>query len=92
VRTAEVTVKYPTSGGYCRYRYKNDVTIHRISLEFTGTGKEFELRVLLPKERELTKATLDERPVKASIETVEQSRYAVLQVTGLGVHHLLLDL
>jgi len=92
VRTAEVTVKYPASGGYCRYRYSNDATLNRISLEFTGTGKQFELRVLLPKERSLTRATLDGRVVKASTETVEQSRYAVLQIDGKGVHRLVLDL
>jgi len=92
VRTAEVTVKYPVSGGYCRYSYKNDVSLNRISIEFTGTGKEFELRVLLPKERSLTRVTLDGRPIKASMETVEQSRYAVLHVNGKGVHRLVLDL
>jgi hypothetical protein len=92
VRTAEVTVKYPASGGYCRYRYTNDVPLNRISLEFTGTGKEFDLRVLLPKERSLSRATLDGRAVNATTETMEQSRYAVLQVNGKGVHRLVLDL
>jgi hypothetical protein len=92
VRTAEVTVKYPASGGYCRYRYTSDTTLNRISLEFTGTGKQFELRVLLPKERSVAGATLDGRTIKTATETVEQSHYAVLRVDGTGVHRLVLDL
>jgi len=92
VRTAEVTVKYPASGGYCRYRYNSDATLNRISLEFTGTGKQFELRVLLPKERRPAAATLDGRAIQVSTETVEQSRYAVVHVNGTGVHRLVLDL
>ncbi len=92
VRTAEVTVKYPASGGYCRYRYASDATLSRISLEFTGTGKQFELRVLLPKERQIAAATLDGQAIKVSTEAVEQSRYAVVQVDETGAHHLVLVL
>ncbi len=92
INTAEVTVRYPASRGYCSYRYGLDRAGKRILLEFTGSGQTFEVRVLLPKDSQLRAARLDGRPVATRLRTVEQSRYAQLSVKGSGVHHMELDL
>ncbi|HVN20839.1 MAG TPA: hypothetical protein VMU05_18775 [Dongiaceae bacterium] len=92
VHLAEVTLKYPASGGYCRYRYTHEKTPARVAVEFTGTGRDFELHVLLPKEREVAASTLDGKPISPRFEKIEQSIYAVTQVSEPGVHRLILSL
>jgi hypothetical protein len=92
VLNAEVSVRYPASTGYCFYRYQHDVAQHRMTLEFTGSATEFDLQVFLPKDTNLKSARLDGKPARATLKTVEQSRYAVLQAPQGGVHRLELDL
>jgi len=92
VLRAEVTVKYPASGGYCKYRYQSDPARNRTTLQFTGNGQEFELQILLPKERKVRMARLDGRAVVPVSETVERSVYAVFKVGSSGAHILELDL
>jgi hypothetical protein len=92
VRSAEVTIRYPASGGYCCYRYDRHSAPERVILDFTGSGLAFELEVLLPKDRNVQKARLNGQPVKVSFKTVEQSRYAVLGIMRRGVHRVELDL
>jgi hypothetical protein len=92
VNSADVTVRYPASEGYCHYRYQRSATQNSVTLEITGSAHEFELRILLPRDRQLKSARLDGQPVSASLKTVEQSRYAVLNKVGSGVHLVELDL
>ncbi len=92
VHAAEVTIRYPASGGCCCFRYDRHLAQDRVILDFTGSGEEFELEALLPKDRQVRLAKLDGQPVKASIKTVEQSRYAVLGIVPRGVHRVELDL
>ena len=92
VRSAEVTIRYPASGGYCCCRYDRHSAPERVILDFTGSGLAFELEVLLPKDRNVQKARLNGQPVKVSFKTVEQSRYAVLGIMRRGVHRVELDL
>jgi hypothetical protein len=92
VNAAEVAVRYPASGGYCRYRYDRDQARDRVTLEFTGSGGEYELAVLLPQKRQVHMARLDGQTVEVKVKTVEQSRYAALAIKQRGVHRLELDL
>jgi hypothetical protein len=92
VHTAEVTVRYPASGGYCCYRYDRQLAQDRVILNFTGSGREIELEVLLPKNRQVRTAILDGQPTNVSIKTVEHSKYAVLGITRRGVHRAELEL
>ena len=92
INGADVTVRYPASRGYCSYSYQRDSAGNRILFEFTGSGSEFELQVLLPKHSQLRAARLDGRPVATRIKTVERSSYAQLSVKGSGVHHVEMDL
>jgi hypothetical protein len=92
IHSAEVTVRYEASGGYCHYRYGRDLNHKRIAVEFTGTGKEFELQVLLPQGQQLKTATLDGQTTAPVTTSVEQSKYAVIKAPRGGVHRLELDL
>jgi hypothetical protein len=92
VHTAEVTIRYPASSGYCSYRYDRRLAPDRVSLDFTGSGEDFALEVLLPKNRQVRVARLDGQPAEVSIKTVEQSRYAVLGIMRRGVHRVELEL
>jgi len=92
VRSADVTIRYPASNGYCCYRYHQHRSQDRLVVDLTGSGREFELEVLLPRGRNVRSASLNGRPVNCSMKIVEQSRYAVLGVTRGGVHRLELAL
>lgn len=92
VHTADVTIRYPASAGYCRYRYTAQAQPDKLSLDFTGSGHEFELALLLPAGRQLRSASMDGKPLPAATRTVGQSTYAVLHASQPGVHHLELQL
>lgn len=92
VHSAEVTVKYEASGAYCHYRYSRNPDKNRIAVEFTGTGKEFELQILLPKGSQFETANLDGQTADPVITSVEQSKYVLIKVPRGGVHRLELDL
>jgi hypothetical protein len=85
VRRAEVTVRYPASYGYSAYRYIRDG--ETITLEFTGSGREFEVEMLLPATHTVSRITLDGNPVPLKTKTVEKSLYAVVAV-GSGIHRV----
>ena len=92
VRKTEVTVKYPASDGYCCYQYHRDVESKRLTVDFTGSGSEFDLHVLLPKGLQVKTARLDGLKVEVIGRKVEQSEYAAVHVGQRGAHHLELDL
>jgi len=92
VRDAEVAVRYPASKGYCRYRYSHDAQKNRITVTFTGSGRDFEVRVLLPKGFAVHSANLDGHPATVSMQKIEQSAYAVTQTSDAGPHTLTLEL
>jgi hypothetical protein len=92
VNAAEVTIRYPASGGYCCYQYHRDVESKRVTVDFAGSGSEFELHVLLPKGFEVGSSRLDGRSIEVIGRKVEQSEYALVHVGQRGAHHLELDL
>jgi len=92
VAAANVSVRYPSSRGYCSYRYRKDSSGNRISLELTGTGRHFNVEILMPKGRKLASANLNGKPAKARIRTVEHSHYAEIEIPCLGVHRVDLEL
>jgi len=92
VHDADVAVRYPASRGYCRYRYSRSVARDLISLTFTGSAQEFELRILLPKGFALHSANLDGHPVVAETQKIEQSIYAVVHAFNPKAHALMLVL
>jgi len=92
VLDADVAVRYPASKGYCRYRYSRNVEKNLISLAFTGSAQEFEIRVLLPRGFALRSANLDGRPAVVETRKIEQSVYAVTLASNAKSHSLTLML
>ena len=81
VPQAAVTARYGASQGYVAYRYRHDAKARVIELEVTGGGDGCELRVLLPAgAKRVAEATMDGRAMRARLEKVEKSVYAVLKV------------
>jgi hypothetical protein len=92
VAGASVAVRYPSSKGYCSYRYRKDSSGNRISLELTGTGRHFMVEVLMPRGRKLVSANLNGKPAKTRIRMVEQSQYLEIEIPRLGVHRVDVEL
>jgi hypothetical protein len=88
IRNATACAKYEASGGYLRYRYSHAPRSKRLTLEFTGSGADFELALLLPKGHRARAVALNGQPVPFAALRVEGSTYACLAARGVGVHRL----
>ena len=87
--SAEVTVRYPSSSGYCAYRYRTHE--RGLEMEFTGNAQSFEPQILLPRDRKAKAVRLDGQSVEPHQRTIEASTYLVLPQTGVGIHRLEVD-
>ena len=90
VPSAEVTVRYPASSGYCAYKYRTSE--HKVDVEFTGSAESFDVQVLLPANRQARIARLDGHEIKTTQRRVEESSYLVLPAIESGVHRLEVEL
>lgn len=90
VPSAEITVRYPASTGYCSYKYKAQES--RLTVEFTGGAESFDVQILLPPNRHAQNIRLDGQEIKATQRRVEESSYLVLPPIQQGVHHVEVDL
>ncbi len=73
---AEAVARYGASDGYVAYRFSHDAAARRISLDVTGSGSTFTLRVLLPSGTAAMKVTHSGQEVAFENTTVESSPYA----------------
>ncbi len=84
VDRVEVTVAYPASKGYVSYSYDHNPKTRTIRLILTGSGSGNEVRFLLPDGAgKVTEALVDDKPVQATLEKIEESVYATLPVGQL---------
>jgi hypothetical protein len=90
VPSAEITVRYPASAGYCSYKYS--VKQHKLEVEFTGSADDFDVEILLHANHHAQAARLDGLTVATTQRTIEQSSYLVLPPISHGVHRLEVDL
>jgi hypothetical protein len=90
VPSAEVTVRYPASTGYCSYKYHAHE--HKLEVEFTGSAEDFAVQILLPPNRSARTARLNGQEIKTTYRKIEQSSYLVLPSIPNGVHHIEIDL
>lgn len=88
VDNAVVRAKYPSSNGYCCYKYRCASEESSMTLEFTGSGRDFAIALLLPKGKHVQSAMLDDRAVHATSQLVEESEYALFHVQQPGAHSL----
>lgn len=82
VKTVTACAKYEASGAYVRYRYEQDPDA--LTLELAGNGDSTALELLLPDGFEPGRALVDGREIDFSLRTHEGSRYACIEVPGLG--------
>lgn len=81
-KSAAVCVHYPASDGYCAYRWQHDVRRRRITVDVTGSFRSARLRVLMPAGCRPRSASSDGEQLAMQVETVERSRYAVIDLDG----------
>ncbi len=89
---AQVSVRYPASRGYVSYKYVYHPETKKISLEFTGSAQEMDLRILLPEGTTVKRALMDEKEVKFQPAIVRSSHYAQIKTAVNGAHSLSLEL
>jgi hypothetical protein len=75
VDAADVTITYPSSGGYVAYRYRHDRSARRIAIELTGIGTACDCHVLLPTGATAADVSVDGKRVASTISEVESSKY-----------------
>jgi hypothetical protein len=86
------TAKYEASGGYMSYQYKFVPEKKQLWLTFTGSAKETQVEIMLPKSKKPVKTVLNGKEVNSTLKTIETSSYACLKVEGLGVHKVIMNL
>lgn len=92
VSEASATVKYEASGGYVSYQYRLNADKNSLQLTFTGPALHTDLELLLPKGRNVKTVLLNNKQIPFKSKQVEQSRYITLQVAGIAVHQLKIQL
>ncbi|MDX2189988.1 MAG: hypothetical protein SFY32_09005 [Bacteroidota bacterium] len=80
-KEANATIKYEASGGYLSYIYKNTGTA--IEIEYTGSGADTNLEILLPTGKKADSFMMNGKPVQFITKRVEQSDYAVYSSVGM---------
>jgi hypothetical protein len=77
---ADVCIHYPASDGYVAYRYQHDAERKTIRLNLTGSGEDFQLRLLLPPGASIARRGERELPT----ESVGGSVYALLEESAMA--------
>jgi hypothetical protein len=83
-----VTVAYGPSGKSVSYHFRHQPSSGTIRLSLSGDPETYTVRMLLPKGRSAAQVTVDNKPVKAVIENVEASAYAVVENISGGKHEV----
>lgn len=79
IATATAGAVVPASGGYVRYRYSAGAD--EITLQVAGSGRKFNLEVLLPDDWDGADIEVDGGR-SGEMKTVESSRYAAVSLSG----------
>ncbi len=83
--------RYGDGSGYVRYHFAWTPPRGPLQLTFTGNAEHMELSVLLPEGFAPRAVNLDGQEQPLAIHTVRRSRYLAAQVSGVGVHALLVS-
>jgi hypothetical protein len=87
--SADVTICFPSSGGYVSYCYKTDEIKDEISIRVTGSGKELYCHILLPQKAKSIKAViLDGESVPFIMSEIENSKYVDFKISMSGVQNI----
>jgi hypothetical protein len=80
------TAKYESSRGYLSYRYKNSQ--NSCLIEFTGNSKETLVELPLKRGSVSPSIFLNGEGIDFKIKEIEDSRYALFTVNGIGYHRI----
>ena len=86
IKEADATIKYEASGGYVCYRYRR--AGKKLNLEFTGSGEQTQVEILLPSGSKARAVSIDGRDEVVCLKQVETSDYLTLKVDTVGVHRV----
>jgi hypothetical protein len=87
---AEVSVRYPASRGYVLYQYRQEG--NTITLNYTSCADKATLRLPLPEGRLAKSVLVNGKAIASSLESVEETEYAIVEVEGRGVHLMQIEL
>jgi hypothetical protein len=89
-QNATVCARYAAADGYVAYRYAQ--TADTITLTLTAKADQRELRVLMPAATSATGLVVNGQPGEFSNEHIEESTYCCTQLSGPGVHEVVIPL
>jgi hypothetical protein len=92
VKKVAVTGHYPASEGYVDYEYTASEDGRLVEIAFTSSAERTELSILMQPGTSLNALVVDNQPTEARVEGEGASQYACTTVTGVGVHHVRLEL
>jgi hypothetical protein len=81
--SADITLHYPASDGYCSYRYKLDRGKRRITLDLSGSFGKADIHCLLPGAAGAKTVTVEGREVSFANSRVEKSSYVDFGIDGV---------
>ena len=90
ITEVEATIKYEASGGYVSYKYSK--TANSLKVLMTGNGKIFNTELLLPKNVQVKKVTVNDISQPFTIRKVEESSYCCFCLNGIGVKEIIISL
>ena len=91
VRDVKVTVRYAASKAYFAYDLYIDESAHAIRLTYTGSGKEVNIRILLPEGWVPKDVTSGDSCIEFNAEEVDVSRYACFSLPIQGCRGVTID-
>lgn len=78
-----ITVKYPASGSYVCYNFKNDIENKCISVDVTGSCNKIKLRCLMPENSHVNNVLVNGGNKNYIIEKVVDSTYVVFELEDI---------
>lgn len=82
----EITVAYGPSDKFVKYSFIHDSGKKQIQLNISGDPEKYLVRILLPTGQSLANYSVDGKTVKADVEEIETSKYAVREIDNGGRH------
>lgn len=83
-KSANCTLKYAASGGYCTYLYQKDGN-NVLNFTISSSAAQIEMRVLIPQNQKANKVIVNQNEVSFKSEFIEMSEYVVVKLQPIGV-------
>jgi hypothetical protein len=92
VDSVNVTIKLSASNGYVAYKYLHNAAKKKIDIKITGSGKEINSHILLPRKCEgVASVLVDGQPVNYNLSQIENSYYTDFKLSLPIVHNITIN-